>query len=185
MVVNGTKQHPTKPNSAEHYRMVQIVAKRYWSVSKGTKRYWTVLSVSELNWYCTVPNDAEWYQMLPNKTQSLLLGNPTNPSMAVLGPLWLYEAGHWQIVPTKEYNSWMAMPSRFCTTIIWSRFAWECFRLSQSQFGKMSPTSPSLLTMSSSWRRELQGVHPWSGCGSIRVLRLWIRGIQSQVIFGS
>ena len=32
------------------------------------------------------------------------------------------------------HNSWMAMPSRFCTTIIWSRFAWECFRLSQSQF---------------------------------------------------
>ena len=100
MVVNGTKKHPTKSNSAEHYRMVQIVAKRYWSVSKGTKRYWTVLSVSEWNWYCTVPNDAEWYQMLPNKTQSLLLGNPTNPSMAVLGPLWLYEAGHWQIEPT-------------------------------------------------------------------------------------
>ena len=102
------------------------------------------------------------------RTQSLLLGNPTNPSMAVLGPLWLYEAAHWQIVPTKEYNSWMAMPSRFCTTIIWSRFAWECFKLSQSQFWEMSPTSPSLLTMSSSWRRELQGVHSRSGCGSIR-----------------
>ena len=39
------------------------------------------------------------------RTQSLLLGNPTNPSMAVLGPLWLYEAVHWQIVPTKEYNA--------------------------------------------------------------------------------
>ena len=28
------------------------------------------------------------------RTQSLLFGNPTNPSMAVLGPRWLYEAEH-------------------------------------------------------------------------------------------
>ena len=27
----------------------------------------------------------------------------------------------------KVYNSWMALTSRFCTMIIWSRFAWECF----------------------------------------------------------
>ena len=38
------------------------------------------------------------------RTQSLLFGNPTNPSMAVLGPRWLYEAEHWKIEPTKEYN---------------------------------------------------------------------------------
>ena len=43
------------------------------------------------------------------RTQSLLLGNPTNPSMAVLGPLWLYEAVHWQIVPTKEYKGLLIM----------------------------------------------------------------------------
>ena len=42
---------------------------------------------------------------LDEQTQSLLLGNPTNSSMAELGPLWLYEAGHWQIEPTKEYNA--------------------------------------------------------------------------------
>ena len=28
------------------------------------------------------------------RTQSLLFGNPTNPSMTVLGPRWLYEAEH-------------------------------------------------------------------------------------------
>ena len=35
-------------------------------------------------------------------------------------------------------NSWMASPSRFCTTFIWSRFAWEYFRLSLSQCAEMS-----------------------------------------------
>ena len=45
-------------------------------------------------------------------------------------------------------------------------------RIKPLQFVEMSPTSPSLLTLSSSQRRGLQGVHPRSGCGSIRGLRL-------------
>ena len=45
LVANDTKQHPTKPNSAEHYRMVQNVAKRYGSVSK--EGYQTVLNSAE------------------------------------------------------------------------------------------------------------------------------------------
>ena len=72
--------------------------------------------------FLSPPYEGWWF-----RTQSLLLGNPTNPSMAELGPLWLYEAGRWQIEPTKEYknidktefdlNNWIEWGEHFCTKL--------------------------------------------------------------------
>ena len=48
-----------------------------------------------------------------------------------------YVVGSYVIPPLGAvpwHNSWMALPSRFCTRIIWSQFALKCFGLSPSRF---------------------------------------------------